>query len=77
MDRKKDTDHRKRLNIYPREVEEVLFPHPKVMEAAVVGIPDPKRGETVKAFVVLKTGGRPRRGDSDFSQVEHGALQGA
>jgi len=42
----------------PREVEEVLFTHPKVLEAAVVGVPDPKRGETVKAFVVLKEGQR-------------------
>jgi long-chain acyl-CoA synthetase len=43
-------------NIYPREVEEVLFEHPKVLEAVVTGIPDPYRGETVKAFVVLKQG---------------------
>jgi long-chain acyl-CoA synthetase len=38
----------------PREVEEVLFMHPAVLEAAVAGIPDTYRGETVKAFVVLK-----------------------
>jgi len=37
-------------------VEEVLFQHPKVLEAAVVGVPDPYRGEMVKAFVVLKPG---------------------
>ena len=43
-------------NIYPREVEEVLFECPKIQEAAVIGVPDPYRGETVKAFVVLKRG---------------------
>ena len=56
VDRKKDLIIASGYNIVPREVEEVLFMHPKVMEAAVVGIPDPKRGETVKAFVVLKEG---------------------
>ena len=39
-------------NVYPREVEELLFEHPDVADAAVVGIPDERRGETVKAFVV-------------------------
>jgi long-chain acyl-CoA synthetase len=43
-------------NIYPREVEEVLYEHPKVLEAAVAGVPDEYRGETVKAYVVLKPG---------------------
>jgi long-chain acyl-CoA synthetase len=43
-------------NIYPADVEAVLYEHPKVQEAAVIGVPDPKRGETVKAFVVLKEG---------------------
>jgi long-chain acyl-CoA synthetase len=42
------------LNIYPREIHEVLYQHPKIAEAAAVGIPDAYRGETVKAFVVLK-----------------------
>ena len=56
VDRKKDLIIASGYNIVPREVEEVLFMHPKVMEAAVVGVPDPKRGETVKAFVVLKAG---------------------
>jgi long-chain acyl-CoA synthetase len=42
--------------VYPREVEEVLFMHPAVAEAAAIGIPDPYRGESVKAFVVLKGG---------------------
>jgi long-chain acyl-CoA synthetase len=56
VDRKKDLIIASGYNIVPREVEEVLFMHPKVMEAAVAGIPDPKRGETVKAYVVLKSG---------------------
>jgi len=54
VDRKKDLIIASGYNIVPREVEEVLFMHPKVTEAAVVGVSDPKRGETVKAFVVLK-----------------------
>lgn len=56
VDRKKDLIIAGGYNIVPREVEEVLFMHPKVMEAAVVGVPDPKRGETVKAFIVLIAG---------------------
>ncbi|WP_028987789.1 long-chain-fatty-acid--CoA ligase [Thermicanus aegyptius] len=56
VDRKKDMIIAGGYNIYPREVEEVLFTHPAVKEAAVVGVPDPYRGETVKAFVVLKEG---------------------
>jgi long-chain acyl-CoA synthetase len=44
------------FNVYPREVEEVLFHHPSVQEASVVGVPDEYRGETVAAFVVLKPG---------------------
>jgi long-chain acyl-CoA synthetase len=54
VDRKKDLIIASGYNIVPREVEEVLFMHPKVMEAAVAGIPDPRRGETVKAYIVLK-----------------------
>jgi long-chain acyl-CoA synthetase len=56
VDRKKDLIIASGFNIVPREVEEVIFMHPKVMEAAVAGVPDPKRGETVKAYVVLKQG---------------------
>lgn len=56
VDRKKDLIIAGGFNIYPREVEEVLFEHPGIQEAAVVGIPDPYRGETVKAFIVLKEG---------------------
>ncbi|MGE7270744.1 long-chain-fatty-acid--CoA ligase [Brevibacillus panacihumi] len=56
VDRKKDMIIAGGFNIYPREVEEVLFEHPAIQEAAVIGVPDPYRGETVKAFVVLKQG---------------------
>jgi long-chain acyl-CoA synthetase len=56
VDRKKELIIASGYNIVPREVEEVLFTHPKVMEAAVAGVPDPKRGETVKAYIVLKSG---------------------
>ncbi|MBT9282245.1 MAG: long-chain fatty acid--CoA ligase [Hydrogenibacillus schlegelii] len=56
VDRKKDMIIAGGFNIYPREVEEVLFAHPAVQEAAVVGVPDPYRGETVKAIIVLKEG---------------------
>jgi len=56
VDRKKDMIIAGAYNIYPTEVEAVLFEHPKVKEAAVIGLPDEKRGETVKAFVVLKDG---------------------
>ena len=57
VDRKKDLIIAGGFNIYPREVEEVLFEHPQIKEAVVVGVPDPYRGETVKAFVVLQEGG--------------------
>lgn len=56
IDRKKDMIIAGGFNIYPREVEEVLFEHPAIQEAAVVGVPDPYRGETVKAYIVLKEG---------------------
>jgi long-chain acyl-CoA synthetase len=56
VDRLKDIIISSGLNIVPREIEEVLYLHPKVLEAVVAGIPDPKRGETVKAYVVLKSG---------------------
>ncbi len=56
MDRKKDIILAGGYNVYPREVEEVLFEHPAVKEASVLGVPDEYRGETVKAFVVLKEG---------------------
>ncbi|OAN47004.1 long-chain fatty acid--CoA ligase [Chloroflexus islandicus] len=60
VDRKKDMINVGGLKVLPRDVEEVLFMHPKVMEAVVVGIPHPQRGDdTVKAFVVPKPGENP------------------
>jgi long-chain acyl-CoA synthetase len=56
MDRAKDLIIASGFNVYPREVEEVLFMHPAVQEAAVIGVPDAYRGETVAAFVALKPG---------------------
>jgi long-chain acyl-CoA synthetase len=56
VDRKKDMIIASGYKVYPRDVEEVLFQHPKLKEAAVIGAPDSYRGETVKAFVVLKDG---------------------
>lgn len=56
VDRKKDLIIASGYNIYPRDVEEVIYEHPSVQEAVVVGIPDAYRGETVKAVVVLKDG---------------------
>lgn len=54
--RKKDMIISSGFNVYPREIEEVLFEHPKIKEASVIGVPHQKRGETVKAFIVLKEG---------------------
>ncbi len=56
VDRKKDMIIVGGFNVYPRDVEEVLYAHPKVLECAVIGVPDPRSGETVKAFIVLKPG---------------------
>ncbi|GGJ34307.1 long-chain-fatty-acid--CoA ligase [Deinococcus roseus] len=56
VDRKKDVIITGGFNVYPREVEEVLYTHPDIQEAAVLGVPDPYRGEAVKAVVVLKMG---------------------
>jgi long-chain acyl-CoA synthetase len=56
VDRKKDLIIAGGYNIYPREVEEVLYEHPKILEVCVAGVPDSFRGEVVKAFVVLRSG---------------------
>jgi len=55
VDRKKDMILASGYNVYPREVEEVLFEHPDVAEAVAIGVPDEYRGETVKAFVVKRS----------------------
>lgn len=54
IDRKKDIIIAGGFNIYPREIEEVLYEHPKVKEVVVAGVPDLYRGETVKAYIVLQ-----------------------
>jgi long-chain acyl-CoA synthetase len=54
VDRKKDMILVSGFNVYPNEVEDVIATHPKVMEVAVVGVPDEKSGEVVKAFIVRK-----------------------
>jgi long-chain acyl-CoA synthetase len=56
VDRKTDMIIASGFKVWPREVEDVLYEHPAVQEAAVIGVPDGYRGETVKAFVVLRTG---------------------
>jgi long-chain acyl-CoA synthetase len=56
VDRKKDLIIAGGYNVYPREVEEILYEHPQILEVAVAGVPDAYRGEIVKAFVVLRSG---------------------
>lgn len=70
IDRKKDLIIRGGMNIYPREIEEVLYLHPKVLEAAVVGVPDAMRGEEVKVYVA------PRDGEDLTPEEIHQYLQG-
>lgn len=55
VDRLKDVIIRGGMNVYPREVEEVLYEHPAVAEAAVLGVPDERFGEKVVAYVALQT----------------------
>lgn len=56
VDRKKDMIIAGGYNIYPVELDNVLFDHPKILEACTIGVPDKYRGETVKAFIVPKKG---------------------
>jgi long-chain acyl-CoA synthetase len=56
VDRKKDMILSGGYNVYPREIDEVFYSNPQVQEACAIGVPDPKRGESVKVFVVLKEG---------------------
>src|SRR5882757_3511664 len=58
LDRKKDVIIRGGYNVYPREVEDVLYEHPAVADAAVIGLPSSDLGEEVGAAVVLKPGAR-------------------
>ena len=62
VDRKKDMINASGFKVWPREVEDVLYTHPAVREAAVVGVPDKYRGETVKAYISLRPGAE---GDPD------------
>ncbi|WP_404332702.1 class I adenylate-forming enzyme family protein [Mesobacillus maritimus] len=55
VDRKKDMIIRSGFNVYPREIEEILYQHPAVLEVAVIGYPDEERGEMVKAVLTLKS----------------------
>ena len=56
VDRKKEMIIVSGFKVYPREVDEILYKHPAVLEAAAVGVPHPSKGEVVKAFVVLRPG---------------------
>ncbi|HOJ30102.1 MAG TPA: AMP-binding protein [Spirochaetota bacterium] len=56
VDRKKDMIISSGYNIFPLEIDEILFQHPKILEACTIGVPDPYRGEAPKAFVVVKPG---------------------
>ncbi len=56
VDRKKDMIISGGFNIYPRDVDEVLFSHPKILEACAIGVPDEYSGERIKAYVVIKEG---------------------
>ncbi|MFN3477717.1 MAG: AMP-binding enzyme, partial [Candidatus Methylomirabilales bacterium] len=56
LDRKKDMIIAGGFNVYPRDVEEVLYQHPGIQEAVVIGVPDEYRGENVKAYIVPKPG---------------------
>ena len=56
VDRKKDMIISGGFNIYPRDVDEVLFTHPKILEGCAIGVPDEYSGERIKAYVVLKEG---------------------
>jgi hypothetical protein len=56
VDRKKDMIIASGFNIYPKEIDELLMTHPKILEVCTIGVPDPYRGENVKTFVVVKPG---------------------
>ena len=68
VDRKKDMIDVSGLKVYPREVEELLFTHPGVKEAAVVGMPDEYRGEAVSAYIVLKPESKGKVTEDDIIQ---------
>ncbi len=69
VDRKKDMIIAGGFNIYPRDIDEVLFEHPKIEEACAIGIPHEYRGETIKAFIVTKPGESLTESDSGRAWV--------
>ena len=76
VDRKKDMIIAGGFNIYPREIEEVLYEHEAILECVVAGIPDPYRGETVKAYIVLKEGASMTEEELDkFCRAELAAFK--
>ena len=76
VDRKKDMIIRGGFNVYPREVEEVLYAHPSILEAAVIGVPHESHGEEVKAVIVRASRERPHaRGRHRLVQGEARRLQ--
>ncbi len=74
VDRKKDMIIRGGYNVYPREIEEVLYEHPAVSEVAVIGVADDALGEEVAAMVVLKDGAEAS--DGRDPRVRQGARRG-
>ena len=79
VDRKKDMIDVGGFKVWPREVEEVLFTHPAVREAAVVGVPDEYRGESVRAYVVLKPESKGKVTEQETNRIlqdEHREIQG-
>ncbi len=76
VDRVKDMIIRNGFNVYPREIEEVLYTHPAVAEAAVIGIPDARHGEEIAALVTLKEGAEATGQELiDFVQAEIAAYK--
>jgi long-chain acyl-CoA synthetase len=75
-DRKKDMIKYKGLQVFAREVEEVIASHPQVKEAGVIGVPDPEVGEKVKAIVVLESEARGRVSEEDITKYCAGKLAG-
>jgi len=75
-DRKKDMIKYKGLQVFAREVEEVLTSHPQVKEAGVIGVPDPEVGERVKAFVVLESEARGRVSEEEITKYCAGKISG-
>ncbi|MBY9004493.1 MAG: AMP-binding protein [Candidatus Lokiarchaeota archaeon] len=66
LDRIKDLIKYKGHSVYPREIEEVLYEHPAIQECAVIGVPDPLKGEDIKAFVLLKADSQGKVTEQDI-----------